>query len=288
SRLAAMSSATSSGRAPAKRGTRTTRQSAAYRPPASKRAISRELAWATRPWPLVVRSRVSSCMRMTTPSPVSLASNSTHRAPRRRASLMLSSVFSGAYAEAPRCPITLGNRKSPMARSEGATSTGRFGLPRDVLARRLVDRLHAELDLAAVIHADDLYLDEVPDFHAVGHGRHALRRQFADVDEAVAAAKEVHEGAEVHDLHALAAVDDADLRFRDDAADPIDCGLGGLGIDGRHFDSAVVFDIDLGAGDFADLANHLPARTDDLTDLVLGNGDHGDPRRVLADHLARG
>src|SRR3546814_8711311 len=50
--------------------------------------------------------------------------------------------------------------------------------------------------------------------HHVGNGVDALRRQLADVDEAVARTQEVHEGAEVDHLHYLAVVDLADLRLR--------------------------------------------------------------------------
>src|SRR5262249_44491909 len=137
--------------------------------------------------------------------------------------------------------MTLGNRKSPMARSRrGAGSAGGLGLPGDVFAGRLIDRLHAELDLAAIVHADDLHLDEIADLDDVANSLHALGRQLADVNEAVAAAEEVHEGAEIDDLHDLAAVDDADLRLRDDAANPVDGGLRGLGVDRRDLDGAVV------------------------------------------------
>src|SRR5215813_13754098 len=179
--------------------------------------------------------------------------------------------------------MTAGRRKSPMTTPRGAGSAGGLGLPGDVFAGRLVDRLHAELNLAAIVHADDLDLHEIADLDDVAHGLHALGRQLADMHEPVAAAEEVHEGAEIDDLHDLAAVDDADLRLRDDAANPVDGGLRGLGIDGRHLDGAVVLDVDLGAGDLADLANDLAAGADDLADRVLGNIDHGDPWRVLAD-----
>src|SRR6185312_1680161 len=183
--------------------------------------------------------------------------------------------------------MTAGNRNAAMADPRGGGSAGRLGLPGDVLAGGLIDRLHAELDLAAIVHADDLDLDEIADLDDIGDGLDPLGRQLADVNEAVATAEEVHEGAEIDDLHDLAAVDDADLRLRDDAADPVDRGLRGLGVDGRHLDRAVVLDVDLGTGHLADLANDLATRADDLADLVLGNVDHGDPRRVLADRIAR-
>ena len=61
----------------------------------------------------------------------------------------------------------------------------------------------------------------------------------------------------------------------------------GLGVDRRDLDRAVVLDVDLGAGGLGDLADHLAAGADHFADLVLGDGDTGDARRVLADRLAR-
>src|SRR5215813_12404414 len=157
-------------------------------------------------------------MSTTTPSAVNLASTSTQRAPRRFASRMPSRVFSGAWAAAPRCPTTAGSANAGTTRP--VALAGSLGPPGQVFAGGLVDRLHAELDLAAIVHADDLHLDGIADLDDVAHGLHPVRRQLADVDEAVAAAEEVHEGAEVDDLHDLAGVDNADLRLGDDAADP--------------------------------------------------------------------
>src|SRR3546814_14150616 len=87
-----------------------------------------------------------------------------------------------------------------------------------VFAGFLVHALHGQLHLAAV-HADALHLHGVAFLHHVGNGVDALRRQLADVDEAVARTQEVHEGAEVDHLHYLAVVDLADLRLRHDRAD---------------------------------------------------------------------
>src|SRR5262245_51818159 len=169
-----------------------------------------------------------------------------------------------------------------------ADSAGSFGALTQILAGGLIDGLHAELDLAAVIHADDLDLDVVADLDDVAHGFHPMRRQLADMDEAVAAAEEVHEGTEINDLHDLAVVDDTDLRLGDDAADPVDGRLGRRGVDGGYLHGAVILDVDLGAGDLADLANDLAAGADDLADLILRDVDDGDARGILADRLARG
>src|SRR5262245_27235207 len=121
--------------------------------------------------------------------------------------------------------MTRGSRTAAMAGRLRVGSAGGFGLAGDVLAGRLVDRLHAELHLAAIVHADDLDLHEIADLDDISDGLHALGRQLADMHEAVAAAEEVHEGAEIDDFHDLPAVDHADLRLRDDAANPVDGGL---------------------------------------------------------------
>src|SRR5262249_26583677 len=148
------------------------------------------------------------------------------------------SVFSGAAAAAPRWPITEGSRSRaavaaalPMAIVVSGTVTrkqpplrGRLRLfarlaraVAQILAGRLVDLLHAELYLAAIIEAQALDLDGIADLDDVGDLADALRRQLADMDEPVARSEEVHEGAEIDDLHDLAVVDDADLGLGDDA-----------------------------------------------------------------------
>src|SRR3546814_9438524 len=74
------------------------------------------------------------------------------------------------------------------------------GLGLQVFAGFLVHALHGQLHLAAV-HADALHLHGVAFLHHVGNGVAALRRQLADVDEAVARTQDVHEGAERSEEH---------------------------------------------------------------------------------------
>src|SRR6266852_2291520 len=161
---------------------------------------------------------------------------------------MPASVFSGAEAAAPRWPMTAGRSSAGAAvilltcgSAVVPLSRRRLGLlartVADVLAGRLVDLLHAELDLAAVVEAEDLDLHLVAHLYDIGDFPDTLRCQ-------------------------LAAVDGGDL------------------------DRAVILDIDLGAGNLADLANHLAAGPDHFTDLVLRNGDRRDARRVRADAFA--
>src|SRR5438067_12446069 len=110
----------------------------------------------------------------------------------------------------------------------------------DVLAGRLVDLFHAELDLAAVVEAQNLHLHLVADLDDIAGLGDALRADLADVDEPVARTQEIHEGAEIHDLHDLAGVDHTDLGLRDDAADPVYGRLRGGGVHRGHLDGAVV------------------------------------------------
>ena len=85
---------------------------------------------------------------------------------------------------------------------------------RDLLAGRLVDDLHGEPHLAAVVEAEQLdehflaLLDDI--IYAFG----PARCQLGDVHESVLGTEEVHEGAELHDLDDLALVDLADLGLR--------------------------------------------------------------------------
>ena len=106
------------------------------------------------------------------------------------------------------------------------------------------------------------------------------------MDKAILAAHEIDEGAEIHGFHHFSRIQRADLGFGGDTADPFDGAIGGILVDRRHLDRAVVFEVDLGAGDLADFTDHLAARADDLADLVLGDGDDGDPRGVVADAVA--
>src|SRR5580704_229546 len=76
----------------------------------------------------------------------------------------------------------------------------------EVFAGLLVDLTHAQLDLAAVVKAQDLDLDRIADLDHVRCFADSLLRQLADVDEAVLGAEEVHEGAEIDDLDHLAIV----------------------------------------------------------------------------------
>src|SRR4030088_1508279 len=158
----------------------------------------------------------------------------------------------------------------------------------EVLAGGLVDRLHRQPGLAAVVEAEQLDLDLVAFLDDVGGLLHTAGRELADVDEAVLGAEEIHEGAELHYLDHGAVVDLAELRIGGDRLDPLDGGLDRFAVGGGDLHRAVVVDVDLGAGLLDDFADHLAAGADHFADLVGGDLEGLDPRRVFAEFGARG
>ncbi len=103
------------------------------------------------------------------------------------------------------------------------------------------------------------------------------------MDETVLGAEEVHEGAELHHLDDGAVIDLADFRIGRDRLDPLDRGLHRLAVGGGDLHGAVVLDVDLGAGLLDDLADHLAAGADHFADLVGGDLEGLDARRVFAE-----
>ena len=84
-------------------------------------------------------------------------------------------------------------------------------------------------------------------------------QQLGDMDETVLGPEEIDEGPEVHCLDDFARIDHAELRLCDNALNPVHRLFGGLKIDRGDFDRAVIVDVDLAAGDLADLTNDLAA-----------------------------
>jgi len=101
------------------------------------------------------------------------------------------------------------------------------------------------------------------------------------VDESILASHEVHERAEIDDVHDLAVVDLADFGFLDNAEDPLLGGFDFINVARRDLDHAFIVDVDLGAGFSHDFADHLAAGADDVADLRLVDLDRFDARRVL-------
>src|SRR5262245_2168574 len=165
-----------------------------------------------------------------------------------------------------------------------------FGLAlgaRDLLAGGLVHDLHGQAHLAAVVEAEQLDEDLLSLLHHLADGLGPPLRQLRDVHEAVLLAEEVHERAELHDLHDLALVDRSDLGLGGDGLDAGERRLDRLALGGGDLDGAVVLDVDLGAALGHDLADHRAAGADHLTDLVDRDLDGLDARRVLPELGAR-
>ena len=93
--------------------------------------------------------------------------------------------------------------------------------------------------------------------------------------------KDFHERAEIRQAHDLAEVGLADFGGGGDVADHLQRRFGRSAVGGEDVHFAVVHDVDLDAGGFDDGANLLAAGTDQVANLVGGNGEHEQARRVL-------
>ncbi len=129
-----------------------------------------------------------------------------------------------------------------LARFAGRTGVFQF------LAGFLIDDAHGQANLAARIDFENLDVDFLAFGHDVGRLLDTLVLHFGDVDEAVLATHEVHEGAEVHDVDDLALVDLADFGFLDNAEDPLTRGFDLGQVGRRDLDQAFVVDVHLRAG----------------------------------------
>ena len=179
---------------------------------------------------------------------------------------------------------------APLAPGRTALGQHLLGLAlgaRDLLTGDLVDDLHGEAHLAAVVEAQELDVDLLALLDHLAHRLGPALGELGDVDEPVLLAEEVHERAELHDLHDLALVDRADLGLRRDGADARQRRLDRLALGGCDLDGAVVLDVHLGPALGHDLADHRAARADHLADLVHGDLDGLDARGVLAELGAR-
>src|SRR5690606_22463415 len=153
----------------------------------------------------------------------------------------------------------------------------------DLLAGGLVDDLHRQAHLAALVEAHQLDPDLVAFLDDVGGLADAVGGELGDVDEAVLGTEEVDEGAEIGGLHHGALIDLADFRLGDDGVNPLLRRLDLLGVGRGDLDRAVVLDVDLGAGLLDDLADDLAAGADHVADLVGRDVHHLDARRELAE-----
>src|SRR6185437_1386595 len=100
-----------------------------------------------------------------------------------------------------RPPFRIRYARHPLLRlllAGGFARRRRFLLLRlEVLAGHLIDHLHRQPRLAAIVEAEQLDLDLVAFLDDVGGLLHPVGGELADVNEAVLGAEEIHERAEL-------------------------------------------------------------------------------------------
>ena len=102
------------------------------------------------------------------------------------------------------------------------------------------------------------------------------------MNQTVLGTEEVHESTKVDNLHDLAVIDHTFFRLGNDGVNPVLCRLDRGAVGGCDIDHTVIVDVDLCAGLFDDLADHLATGTDDFADLVGRYGHDFNARGVFA------
>jgi len=155
-------------------------------------------------------------------------------------------------------------------------------------------RFAAELDLAALlVDADALDHDFLAFADFVGGVGDTVMGQLTDVQQAVKAGEDGHEGAELYHLGHAAEVGLADFGGLDEVADHLEghlqLFLGGAG----DLAEAVVVNVHFAAAHLDDVADGGAALADDVADLLLGEldavhlgGVAGERRAGRGQHLA--
>src|SRR6267378_5412056 len=145
-----------------------------------------------------------------------------------------------------------------------------------------VDVAHGQPHAPLPIHLENLHAYHIAFFQFVADALDALFGDLRDVNQAVAARENGHEGAEVHQSRDLAFIHSAHF---DVGGDEFDAALGFAArgtLYGSDLHRAVVLDIDRGAGFFGDLPDHCAALADHVADLLridLQSNDGGRPFR---------
>ena len=138
---------------------------------------------------------------------------------------------------------------------------------------------------AFFIDSEALGSDAVAFFDDVFDFLHAAFGELGDVDEAVLAGEHFHEGAELGDRYHLAGVNLADFDFLEHAVDhrlgAVETGLLG----GVDVDSAVVLDVDFGAGFGLDAFDVFAAWSDEFADAICWDFYGNDAWGVRAEFL---
>src|SRR5260221_702297 len=94
---------------------------------------------------------------------------------------------------------------------------------------------------------------------------------LADVQQAIGPRNDFDERAKLGDAHHFAQVRLADFGNGRQIVDHLDGFLRGRPVVGRNVDLAGIVHVDLYAGLLDDAADHLAARSDQVTDLVYGD-----------------
>ena len=143
-----------------------------------------------------------------------------------------------------------------------------------------------ERDLAAIVDLDDDDLDLVAHVEDILDLLHAALGDAGNVQQAVLAGQQVHEGAERLDGDHATGVLLARLGNLDDELDALDGLIDGLA-GAADKDGAVFLNVDRSAGLVLDAADDLAAGTDDVADLIGRNLDGDDARSGAARGMTR-
>ena len=123
-----------------------------------------------------------------------------------------------------------------------------------------MQRLPGKLHAAALVHLEQLDLDDVALLHDILGLLGAAVLQLADVEQALDARNDLHEGAERRRALDRPLVHPSDLGLGHDGGDHLAGLLARLAADGRDGDEAAVVHVDLGAGGVLDPADRLALR----------------------------
>src|SRR3954471_16261445 len=130
------------------------------------------------------------------------------------------------------------------------------------------ERLPGQLHAAAVIHLEQLHLDDVTLLDHVFGLLGAAVLQLADVQKPFDTRQYLHERAECGRALHRTFIGAADFRLGGDGRDHGSGLLTGLSADRRNGDHPGVLDADLGAGSVLNAADRLALRADDVANLV--------------------
>src|SRR4051794_19802331 len=225
----------------------------------------------------------SSVRRCSSCTPRTLLAAVGARAMARAARTAAAAVAPSAVA--PRAAIAPATRAAAVAptAADGGVLLGGLAGDLGILGQTQADPAALPVDLDDAALALVALVEHVLDGVDPLAGRHV-----GDVQQAVGALCQLDEGAERGGLDHLAVELVADLDLLHHRVDPVDQRLAQLAVGGVHEHLTLVVDVDLGLELLLQAANRLAALADQHADLVRGDLDLEDPRRVLRQLAARG